>query len=495
MLSKPDFFAVMEQQGVALTYDDVRLLSGPSEVSPDEVDIRSNFSTHVPLEVPIVSAAMDTVTTSEMAITLAKLGGLGVIHAAMEPDIQRNEVRRVKLALNGLIEDPRYAHPEETIADVLALADQHEWSFRRFPVISEDRKLIGLLTNREIRFADSMDLRVSDVMKPLDQVVTAPAGTNLEEAYRIMRQAKNMTLPLVTPDGILAGMYLYSDVERVFSADKNHYNTDSNNQLYTAAAVPTNQGALERIDKMITYLDVAVVDTAQGDSKYAIQTLRDIKSSFPNLDVVIGNISNPESAVLLARAGADGIKVGQGPGSICTTRVETGIGTPQVTAVYECVKALQENGIFIPVCADGGIRNNGDVSIALAAGARSVMLGSMLAGTDETPGKVYRLENGMLVKEYRGMGSVAAMRESAAARDRYGANEQEIATLAEGIEAQVQYKGAVGQIIRSIEQRTRKSMSYCGAPTIASHQRNTRFLRITSAGYGESVPHDVMQKS
>lgn len=491
MASKEAFFESMEAQGVALTYDDVRLRTAPSEVSPSEVDITSHFSTNVELKVPMVSAAMDTVTESSMAIAMAKLGGLGIVHAGLSIEDQRAKVRRVKLHLNGLIEKPITARDNQTLAEILEECETRRFDFRTFPVVDENDRVIGILTQGDFDFSDNVhEDVVGDVMTPVGKVITAKVGLELPEAYEVMKASKKKMLPLLDVDGRIAGMYILSDVLRIARDNPYQYNLDSNSQLRVGAAVPTDpQEAVDRINAMNGYIDVAVIDTAQGDSKYARATLKRLKEEFSNIDIVVGNISEGVSARMLAELGADGIKVGQGPGSICTTRVETGIGCPQVTAVYDCVRAIRESGLHVPVCADGGISSAGDIPIAIAAGAHSVMMGSRLAGTKESPGET-ELIDGQLVKLYRGMGSPSALRDSAASRKRYsisGAGKP----LAEGVESYIPFKGSVVEPMDHYIKALRKSMSYVGAATIEDHRLNTGLRRITNAGIRESHPHDV----
>jgi IMP dehydrogenase len=412
-----------------------------------------------------------------------------VIHAGLSPEEQLAEVRRVKLYLNGLIEKPVTVTPEQTIQSVLELCDQKKFDFRTFPVVSGNGELIGLLTQNDFDFCDDPTAPIKKVMTPLSAIKSASSKLSVQEAYEFMKKHKKKTLPLIQKDGTLAGMYILSDVLRVVRGNPSKYNLDDNGRLRVAAAVPTDDEGVERVKLMLPYIDVAVIDTAQGDSDYALTTLQKLKKNFPNLDVVIGNISEAASAVELAKHGADGIKVGQGPGSICTTRVETGIGCPQVTAVYECVHALKSFGI--PVCADGGLTHPGDVSIAVAAGAHSVMMGSMLAATLETPGEVISLEDGSMVKLYRGMGSASALRDSTASRKRYGVDRSSGTPLAEGVESYVSYRGSVFEVVDHYVKALRKSMSYVGAADIETHQRQTGFWRITNAGLRESNPHDV----
>lgn len=496
-LDKDSFFKAMEVQGLALTYDDVRMRtgSGPRDDDgnlielPEQIDIESRFSQHVDLKVPFVSAAMDTVTSGEMAIAMAKLGGLGVIHAAMSVEQQRREVRRVKMDINGLIEKPITVREEESLLAVQQMCDENRFDFRTFPVINNEGKFIGLLTGKDFEYPDSLADAAGRAMTPALEVTTAPVGTTLEAAFHLMQKKKITTLPILSEDGQVEGMYLFSDVSRIFR-DSVQYNVDADGRLRTAAAVSTGPSAIERIEGMQKYLDVVVLDTADGDSYYAFKTLKEIKDTFPHLDVVVGNISEGASARELAEAGADGIKVGQGPGSICTTRRETGIGMPQVTAIYETVKALGKDFAHIPVCADGGIKNHGDISIAFAAGAHSVMMGRMLAGTKEAPGEVVTRRDGSKWKLYRGMGSPSALMENAASRERYGATGTKV-FLAEGVESQVPFEGYVEDVLGLCIQALRKSMRYVKAPDIEHHRNKTRLFRITNQGLNESHPHSV----
>jgi len=487
-LSKADFFAVMKKEGLALTFDDVRLETRASEFAPAEVDLRSRFSRNVPLKLPIVSAAMDTVTDAKMAIAIACMGGIGVIHAGFTAEEQRREVRRVKLFLNGRIDNPVCVYGTDTLQDILSMCKDRQYEFRTFPVIDKKNSFIGLLTQNDFDFAADMKKSAKAVMTPASQVTVANPKTSINQAYKMMLKSKKKTLPLLNNDGTVAGLYIFSDVNRIVGGDSGMYNVDANGRLRVAAAVPTDEEALDRVRDMRKYLDVAVIDSAQGDSKFARQTLTKLKKAFPDLDVVVGNISSASSAKALVKLGADGIKVGQGPGSICTTRIETGIGSPQVSAVYECVAAI--NDPDIPVCADGGLRSPGDISIALAAGAHSVMMGSMLAGTNEAPGELIELESGARVMLYRGMGSPSALRDSAASRKRYGVEGAGV-PLAEGVESYIPYKGPVRDVLDRYTKALRKSMSYVGSADIKHHRTDTRFIRITNAGLNESHPHDV----
>ena len=486
-MNKRQFFKVMEETGIALTFDDVRLRPGPSKVTAGEVSTVTRFSKNVELKVPLVSAAMDTVTESAMAIALAKSGGIGVIHAGLSIEKQAEEVKRVKLHLNGLVEKPVTVEQSMTIAEVLTICDENNYEFRTFPVLDKSGKFVGLITQNDFDFAKPKNT-VKEIMTPKSEVVVGPPETSLIKAFLVMNKYKKKTLPILNKSGTVAGLYIYADVARATHADQSKYNLDKQGRLRVAAAVPTDEEALERVEAMKKYLDVVVIDTAQGDSRFAFATLKKLKKVFPKIDVVIGNISSGESAKLLADAGADGIKIGQGPGSICTTRIETGIGVPQVSAVYECAKAVEK--FNIPVCADGGITNPGDISVAIAAGADSVMIGSKFAGTTETPGQIITLQNGARVKLFRGMGSPSAIRDNASSRKRYGDSATTI-PLAEGVESYVPDRGPVGEVIDHYVKALRKGMAYVGAGSIELHKKKTNFVRITGSGLRESHPHDV----
>lgn len=490
----PEKQAFFEAQQVALTFDDVRLRtrSGHQEPLPDNLDLTSRFSKNVELKVPFASAAMDTVTTSEMAIAMAKLGGIGVIHAGLYIEEQKTEVRRVKHHLNGLIKRPIAFDRRRSIESILNECEDRKLDFRTFPVVDENNRFAGLITQNDLDFSEDLQLSVMDIMTPASEVTTAKPNTKIEEAYQIMMDQKKKTLPLVDDYGEIAGLYIFSDVARIVRGDEAQFNVDDRGRLRVAAAVPTDAEACERIEEIMgderEFLDVAVIDSADGDSYYAFQTLELIKENFPDLDVVVGNVSEGASAGELAAAGADGVKVGQGPGSICTTRTETGIGTPQVTAVYESARAVEKYDV--PIIADGGIRNHGDLSLAIAAGASAIMMGGMLSGTEETPGDILVLDNGSRVKMYRGMGSPSAMKASAASRKRYdvkGTGE----ALAEGVESYVPYKGSVIDIVDMCVKALEKSMRYVKVDNITRHQNETLFNRITNAGLVESHPHDV----
>ncbi len=482
--SRDDFFESLDQQGLAITFDDVRMRTGAGEVNPSEVDISSRFSTGINLNTPFASAAMDTVTESKMAETMARMGGIGVIHYNMTPKEQKREVRRVKLALNGKIENPRTALASETVGDLLKRIDKKGYKFNTFPVLDENGRFAGIMTGDDFEFChDDKSVLVSDAMTNVKKVITGKEGIDPNKAYQRMKKYKKKTLPILDSDGRVIALYKWSDVKRLKQGNPEHYNLDENGQLIVAAAIPTSEEALTRIDEIGKYLDVAVLDSAHGDSKHSFRILKLIREMYPDLQVVVGNITDLMSARALVEAGADGIKVGQGPGSICTTRIETGIGTAQLTAIYEIAEAIKGSGV--PVIADGGIVNPADISIALAGGADCVMMGSKLAGTEESPGEVFTSDTGRRVKTYRGMGSPSALKANPARYKTKGDPEP----LSEGVEAVVEYRGSVVKIIGRYVKSLRKSMSYIGSPNIEYHKTKTRFIRVTNAGIKESQPH------
>ena len=489
---KTRFFKSLESQGLAVTFDDVRLrtlVDAKNRISSFDTDVTSRFSRNVRLKVPIVSSPMDTVTESDMAIAMAMAGGLGIVHAAFSIEQQLAEVRRVKLHRNGMIENPVTVNQNDSVAKVLAVRASEKYEFSTFPVVDDKGKLVGIFSQTDADYCRKKSDPVSKHMTKLDKVVLSSKKTTPQQAYKKMHDNNKLShLPLINKSGEVTGLYVKSDVLRVVNDNPKNYNLDNNGHLMVGAAVSTDPDeASERLKAIGPYIDVVVIDTANGNSKYLYETLKRIKKE-TKLDVVAGNVSEAQSAYLLAKAGADGIRVGQGGGSICTTRKETGIGTPQVTAIYECAKAVKQ--FKIPVCADGGIKDKGDMPIALASGAESVMLGNMLAATKESSGEKVVLENGTVVVEYRGMGSPSAIRDNAASRRRYGLGKSGV-SLSEGVEAQLIYKGAVTDVLPVYVQAIRKSMEYVGAPTIKHLRNETQLWRITNAGYRESQPHDL----
>jgi IMP dehydrogenase len=486
------FFDSASAQGLMLTYDDVRARTLYSDVTPTDtdIDLSTRISRRVRLKMPIVSSPMDTVTTAEMAIAMAEAGGLGVIHRALLPEVQAKEVGRVKNRLNGRVETPITVRADMTVAAALDMRDGKKFPFHTFPVVDSAGKMLGLLTRNDFEFCVDPSARVTEIMTPLHYLKTGQEGMTAQEAYVLMMQHKKKVLPLIKADGTLAQMYLLSDVNRILSQKFDH-NVDRNGQLVAAAAVGAGKDALQRAELLARKkCDIFHIDTAHGDSKNVLETIKLLKAAYSDVDVIAGNVSSGESAKRLAEAGADGIMVGQGPGSICTTRIIAGIGVPQVSAVYECVEAVR--GLDVPVCADGGINSSGDMVIALAVGASSVMLGRLLAGAEEAPGET-RFHNGMQIKDYRGMGSLGAMRDNASSRERYGQGGATPAKLVpEGIEGIVPYKGSVRSVLDQYVGGIRAGMGYNGARTLSELSERAQLFRITNAGLNESHPHDVV---
>ncbi len=485
-MKKDDFFQKMEEFKIALTFDDVRLKSGYSEIMPDQVDLQSKFSKNVHLKIPIVSAAMDTVTEHKMGIAMALLGGLGVIHKNMSPREQASKVAKVKYYLNGLIDKPICVNQKQTITEILEMREKKEYSFSTFPVINDKNQLVGILSQNDFEFCRDNSAQAKEIMSK--KVVIASEGTRLEKAYEIMAKNKKKTLPLVNKNKEVVGMYVFKDVQRIMMNNPAEYNTDDNGQLIAAAAIGVND--FERLELLIQEkVNVVVIDTAHADTKLVIENLKEIKKNY-NIDVVVGNVSEPESAERLAKAGADGIKVGQGPGSICTTRIIAGIGSPQVSAIYRCSQVADKYGI--PVCADGGLRYSGDIPIAIGAGAFSVMMGGMLSGTKEAPGDII-FRDGRQWKSYRGMGSIGALKEHKGSRERYNQlplSKKEL--IAEGVEGLKLYKGRLNEVIFQYVNGLKRGMGYVGCSNIEELRQKADFIRISGSGKTESHPHDVL---
>ena len=466
-----------------LTFDDVLLIPARSEVLPRDVDVTSNFTRNIRLHTPIVSAAMDTVTESELAIALARAGGIGVIHKNMTIEQQMAQVRRVKRAENGMIYDPVTIHPDATVGDALGMMAQHH--IGGIPVVDENNFLIGIVTNRDLRFQDNMKRPVSEVMTS-ENLVTAPKGIGLSEATDIIRNHKFEKLPVVDSDGKLVGLITYKDLMKI--KDNPIASKDAKGRLLVAAAVGVKSDTIERIEMLADAgADAVVVDTAHGHSVGVLNVIKKACEALPGIEIVAGNEATGEAAKALADAGVSGVKVGIGPGSICTTRVIAGVGMPQLSAVMMASEALKGTGI--PVIADGGIRYSGDIVKALAAGASTIMAGSLFAGVEESPGDTIIL-NGRKFKSYRGMGSLEAMQQGS--KDRYFQDmEEDVKKLVpEGIVAQVPYKGTLSEVVYQLVGGLRAGMGYCGAKDIEA-LRGARFVRITNAGYIEGHPHDV----
>ena len=466
-----------------LTFDDVLLIPAYSEVLPREVNLSTRFSRNITLNVPLVSAAMDTVTEAALAIAIAREGGIGVIHKNMSIAEQARQVHAVKRAENGMIYDPVTIKRGSTVADALNM--MREYHIGGIPVVDEDRKLVGIVTNRDLRFEQNPMRLIDDVMTKENLIVTNQS-TNLEEAAQILQQHKIEKLPVVDSDNRLVGLVTYKDITK--AKDKPFACKDKLGRLRVAAGVGVTADSMERVDALVEAgVDAIVIDTAHGHSKGVVGVLTAVKKKYPHIDVVVGNIATGEAAKYLVKHGADGVKVGIGPGSICTTRIIAGVGVPQLSAVYDVAKALKGTGV--PLIADGGIRYSGDIVKALAAGAYSVMLGGMLAGVEESPGDTI-IYNGRKYKSYRGMGSLEAMEKGS--KDRYfQANETDTKKLVpEGIAARVPYKGLLYEVVYQMLGGLRAGMGYCGAPDI-EHLHEAKFTRITNAGVAESHPHDV----
>ncbi len=466
-----------------LTFDDVLLIPAYSEVLPREVNLTTKFSRNITLNVPLVSAAMDTVTEAQLAIAIAREGGIGVIHKNMSIAEQARQVHAVKRAENGMIYDPVTIKLGATVADALKMME--EYHIGGIPVVDDDCKLRGIVTNRDLRFERNLSRPVDEVMTS-ENLVTTSQSTNLEEAADILQRHKIEKLPVVDANGRLVGLVTYKDITK--AKDKPNACKDSRGRLRVAAGIGVTPDSLERARALVEAgVDAIVIDTAHGHSKGVVGVLREVKKAFPQIDVVVGNIATGEAARYLADNGADGVKVGIGPGSICTTRVIAGVGVPQLTAVYDVAKALEGTGV--PLIADGGIRYSGDIVKALAAGACSVMMGGMLAGVEESPGDTI-IYNGRKYKSYRGMGSLEAMEKGS--KDRYfqGAVNDVKKLVPEGIAARVPYKGSLYEVIYQMLGGLRAGMGYCGAKDI-DRLHEAMFTRITNAGVAESHPHDV----
>ncbi|HQI44268.1 MAG TPA: IMP dehydrogenase, partial [Dysgonamonadaceae bacterium] len=455
-----------------------------SQVLPRNVDLTTKFSRNITLNIPMVSAAMDTVTETAMAIAIAREGGIGVIHKNMTIEQQAKQVRAVKRAENGMILNPISITKDKTVADAMAL--MAEFKIGGIPVVDNENRLVGIVTNRDLRFERDLDKKI-DLVMTKDNLVTTRQTTDLEAAAEILQQYKIEKLPVVDSNNKLVGLITYKDITK--AKDKPFACKDEQGRLRVAAGIGVTSDSIERAEALVeAEVDSIVIDTAHGHSQGVVDMLKQIKKLFPQIDIVVGNIATGDAARFLADAGADAVKVGIGPGSICTTRVIAGVGVPQLSAIYDVAKALEGTGI--PIIADGGLRYSGDIVKALAAGAWSVMMGSLLAGTEESPGETI-IFNGRKFKTYRGMGSLAAMEKGS--KDRYFQDvEDDIKKLVpEGIEARVPFKGTLQEVIYQMVGGLRAGMGYCGAPTIEK-LHDAKFTRITSAGYVESHPHNVM---
>lgn len=471
-----------------LTYDDVTLVTQYADFLPDDASLETKLTSRQKMKVPFISAAMDTVTEAPMAIAMALAGGIGVIHKNLEEDAQAAEVAKVKNYLNGLIAKPVCFHANDDIAFLRAEKRRLGLTFNGFPVLDDQDRLVGMISGADMRYAPMDAAKLCDVMQK--DPITAKPGTSLKKAYDIMRAHKMGKLPLVDKAGRVVGLYSFTDVQRLVENKNPSYNCDDQFRLRVSASVSGGKGDLARMEKLAEAgVDVVVVDSAHGHSKGIMEMTKYIAKNFPKVDVIAGNIATGEAAVALAKCGAHAVKVGIGPGSICTTRVVCGVGIPQLTAVYSAAKALRGSGVA--VIADGGIKLSGDVPKAIAAGADSVMLGSVLAGTEESPGeKIYA--NGRKYVVYRGMGSMAALKNGKGSRARYFQdNESEDDLVPQGIEGMVPYSGHVAAIMTQFCGGLRASLGYCGTKTIADLQARGKFYRVTAAGQREARPHDI----
>lgn len=469
--------------GTGITFDDVLLIPGKSSVHPSEVSTKTQLTKTIQLNIPILSAAMDTVTEADLAIALAREGGIGIIHKNMAPEAQASQVDQVKRSESGIITNPISLGPDQTVGDARTVMKKYRIS--GMPV-TQDGVLVGILTTRDLRFIEDEAMLVRDAMTSKN-LVTAPEGVTMEEARRILHESRVEKLPVVDADGRVKGLITYKDIKK--STDFPNACKDPEGRLCAGAAVGVGADTGARVDLLVeAQADVVVIDTAHGHSKNVLDTLVKIKSRHLKLQVIAGNVATGRGALDLIRAGADGIKVGMGPGAICTTRVVAGVGIPQVTAIMECAKVASRVGV--PLIADGGVKYSGDVVKAIAAGADSVMIGSLFAGTEESPGHIELFE-GRAFKIYRGMGSIEAMR--AGSGDRYMQEGVDASKLvAEGIEGRVPYKGKVSGTVYQLVGGIRAGMGYCGVDTIPGLKKKGRFIQVTAAGLRESHPHDVV---
>lgn len=466
-----------------LTFDDVLLIPGPSDVLPKDVSLDVQLTERIKLSIPIISAGMDTVTESRMAISMARQGGLGVIHKNMSIEEQAEQVVTVKRSENGVITNPFFLTPEHQVFDAEHLMSRYRIS--GVPIVnnSDELKLVGIITNRDMRFIQDYSLKIEDVMTS-ENLVTAPVGTTLDDAEKILQRYKIEKLPIVDNNGILNGLITIKDIEKVMEypgAAK-----DKQGRLLVGAAVGVTSDTMLRVEKLVqAEVDIIVIDTAHGHSSGVLQTVQEIRTAYPDLEIIAGNIATAEGARALYEAGADVVKVGIGPGSICTTRVVAGVGVPQITAIYECASVARQLGKTM--IADGGIKYSGDIMKALASGGHAVMLGSLLAGTSESPGET-ELFQGRRFKVYRGMGSIGAMEKGS--KDRYFQDDEK-KLVPEGIEGRLPYKGELSDTIHQLIGGIRSGMGYCGTKDLTDLRENAQFIRMTGAGLRESHPHQV----
>ena len=471
----------MQFLGDALTFDDVLLIPGPSEVLPNEVDTTTYLTNKIKLNIPMMSAGMDTVTESQMAIAMARQGGIGIIHKNMSIEEQARQVDVVKRSEHGVITDPFYLHPENILQDALDIMNNYKIS--GVPIVDKDMYLKGILTNRDVRFQDDPSVVIDDIMTK-ENLILGYEGIKMQEAIKLMESAKVEKLPIVDGDNKLKGLITIKDIEKA----RQYPNSarDENNRLLVGAAVGITSDMFDRVDALVkANVDVITVDTAHGHSKNVLSSIKNIKEKYPDIQIIAGNIATPEAAHDLIEAGADAIKVGIGPGSICTTRVVTGIGVPQITAIINCVEEAKKHNI--PVIADGGIKYSGDITKALACGASVIMAGSLFAGTEESPGETILFE-GRQYKEYRGMGSLAAMKDGSG--DRYFQTNTK-KYVPEGVEGRVAYKGPVGEVVYQLLGGLKSGMGYVGSKDLNELYEKAKFVKISPASLIENHPHDI----
>lgn len=468
-----------------LTFDDVLLIPAKSEVLPKDVNIVTSLSSSLNMKAPFISAGMDTVTEASMAIAMARQGGFGVIHKNMSMDEQAEQVDMVKRSESGVITNPFFLTPEHQVYDAEHLMGKFRIS--GVPIVNnvDEQKLVGILTNRDLRFIEDYSIVISEVMTS-ENLITADVGTTLEEAQKVLQKYKIEKLPLVDKDNILRGLITIKDIEKVIEYPNSA--KDEQGRLLVGAAVGVTNDAMARIEKLVdAHVDVIVIDTAHGHSQGVLEQVKEVRHKYPDLNIIAGNVATAEATKDLIEAGANIVKVGIGPGSICTTRVIAGIGIPQITAIYDCAQEAQKHGV--PIIADGGIKFSGDVVKALAAGAHAVMLGSLFAGVTESPGEM-EIFQGRQYKVYRGMGSISAMKSGS--KDRYFQDDNDVKKLVpEGIEGRVAYKGSLANTMQQLIGGIRAGMGYCGTADLEALRTDAQFIRITNAGLRESHPHEV----
>jgi IMP dehydrogenase len=488
---KHEFFEIKRNQAADLAFADVRVATGPSDFEDTDVDLTTRFTRGIEIKNPFVSAVMDTVTEKTMAIELGRLGSLGVLHSRFSAEEQREQVRKVKLSQSWLINDPITFESDRTLSSILEESVRRDFDFSTFP-ITERGALVGILTGDDFRRSKSRaeSVTAGQAMTSSDRLITLPEGTDEETAYKVMDDKGVDTIPLIGDGRSVAGLYLWRNLHEKMTGVTDSFSIDKLGRLITAAAFETREEeTVERVRSMIKYLDIAVIDTSKGDHKYALRTLKLLKEEFgDSLQVMVGNVSEPEGAYELAMAGADGIKVGQGPGSICTTRMEIGIGAPQVTAIYNCVEAVR--GLDVPICADGGIQNGGDLVVALAAGASTVMAGGVFAATKETPGEIITDQaTGAKYKIYRGQGSLDVLKERVGGGRGYGSGDSVL--LPEGVTKKLPYRGEVRPIVLRACEAMKRGISMGRYSNVNDFREFARFRNPSPAGLAEGKPHDV----